>query len=137
MDGMLTGMFPAVTLTRIIHLPDYPNRSDTSHLPDYPNRSDISQRPGVKPTKTTASLKSCLCHASILKSPSNSKYSTLSCLIPRLRLRVSVVRFHPFVAVRVASDTGIEAKVLLEPLSNDTKNSRRSHLRRNKSFLTL
>ena len=75
-------------------------------------------------------------YASVLRPRSHGHmwYNKLACLIPALRQRPHAVHFHPEVAVYVASDTGIEASVSLEPLTTDSKNTRHSHLPRSRTM---
>ena len=129
MDGVLSAMFPAVALSPVMLTR---NTHSSSRVADSREQLD------VKHTKTSfkkaASLEPCPSHASILK---RLKHNPLSCLISRLRHRTNVVHFHPVVAVHISNDTGIAATVFLEPLANDSRNTRQSHIRRCSSMPCL
>ena len=131
MDGVLAAMFPAVALSPVM-------LTRNTHSPT--RVAAPRKQLDMKRTKTSfqkaASLEPCPSYASILKPQGRLKYH-LSCLIPRLRHRTNIVHFHPVVAVHISNDTGIAATVFLEPLTNDSRNTRQSHLRRCTSMPSL
>ena len=138
-NGLDTSIYMPMTFTPISQSPVA--RTRTPNRPAYVDVSDVSdrRREDRNALRKVASVEPVPLYASILmpRSHGHMWYNKLVCLIPGLRLRPHAVHFHPEVAVYVASDTGIEASVSLEPLTTDSRYTRHSHLLRSRTMPCL
>ena len=71
---------------------------------------------------------------SILKPSSRSPRWPNTRLFSAKKDPTTVVRFNPVVLVMFLTNTGTDSVVHTTPITNDTKNTRRSHFRRHKSM---